>query len=103
MVDGQTFVETDKGIINTNPDDAWLPLLNVTMKEGYKEIKQPYTFFVSKELVVIIPRYKIEILHKIALGINRSVNFVLSCVLLALVAGMIVWFLVSSIWIFILH
>ena len=96
VMKGQSFVDTDLGNITTRHDDAWLPLLNVSLKEEYKEIKQPYTFFVSKELVVMIPRYKIEILHKINLGVNRSLNFVVSCVALALVAGMIVWFLVSS-------
>ena len=88
----QSYVETDKGNISTHFSDAWIPLLNSSF---YNSSAHPSAYFLSNEMVVIVPRYKIDILYKIGLGLLRSVNFVVLCLALALLAGIIVWLLVS--------
>ena len=100
VLKGQSFVDTDEGKVDTKNDDGWMPFLNASwLKENkYSENQQaePFTMFESKEMVVIVPRYKIEILYKVALGLKRSFNFLILCLILALVTGIIVWLLVST-------
>ena len=86
----QTDVETDKGIISRNLNDTWLPYLNASVPSFFLS-----TYYTTQEMVIIVPRYKIEILHKIGLGLLRSGNFVVLCVILAFLAGIFVWFIVS--------
>ena len=99
VVRGQKFVDTDKGKIDTKNDDGWMPFLNVSWLKANKHSEnitgEPFTFSVSKEMVVIVPRYKIEIMYKIANGFIRSFNFVILCLILTLVTGIIIWLLVS--------
>ena len=99
VLDGKKIVETDKGNVDTNYDDAWIPFLNVSWLKEYQHSKNStldiHTYFVSKEMVVIVPRYKIEILYKIAVGLKRSFNFLILCLILAILTGIIIWFLVS--------
>ena len=89
----QTYVETDKGNISTHANDTWIPFLNST--EQSDPFDYLVSYFTSKEMVVIMPRYRIEILYKISLGLLRSVNFAMLCFILALLAGIIIWFIVS--------
>ena len=92
-LDRQSYVETNKGNISTHFSDAWIPLLNSTF---YDSSAHPMTYFTSNEMVVIVPQYKIGILYKIGLvGLLRAINFVVLCLTLALLAGILVWFLVS--------
>ena len=91
-VNKKTDVETDRGIISRHPNDTWLPYLNSSALEPSFF---PSTYYTTQEMVVIIPRYKIEILHKIGLGLLRSGNFVVLCVILAFLAGILIWFIVS--------
>ena len=89
----QTYVETDKGNVTVNTTDFWVPFLNAS--EQSPPFDQMSTYFTSKGMVVIVPRYKIEILFKISRGLLRSVNIVVLCFILALLAGIIIWFIVS--------
>ena len=89
----QTYVETDKGNLSINVNDTWIPFINSS--EQSTPFNSVVTYFTSKEMVVIVPRYKIEIMYKISLGLLRSVNFVVLCLILAFLAGIVVWFLVS--------
>ena len=90
----QTYVETDNGTISTSQNDSWIPFLNAS--EQSARFNYLTTLSTSKEMVVVVPRYKIEILHKIGVGLLRSRNFVALCFILALMAGIIVWFIVSK-------
>ena len=89
----QTYVETDKGNITTNFTDSWVPFMNSS--EENLSLHFLKTMSTSNEMVVVVPRYKIEILYKIGLGLLRSGNFVVICLILALLAGITVWFIVS--------
>ena len=87
----KTDVETDEGVFNRHPYDIWLPYLNSSAQPPFF----PSTYYTTQEMVVIIPRYKIEILHKVGLGLLRSGNFVVLVLILAFPAGILIWFIVS--------
>ena len=89
----QTYVETDKGNVSVKLNDTWIPFINSSEQSPPFDYLETYS--TSKEMVIIVPRNKIEIMYKISLGLLRSVNFVVLCFILALLTGIVIWFIVS--------
>ena len=89
-----SYVLTDKGNVSVTKTDMWIPF----MEPGLIKDANKFTFFESKEMVVIVPRYKIEIIYKIVLGVMRSLNFIGMCLIVASIAGVIIWFIVSMLY-----
>ena len=88
-----TVVLTDHGRVDISNRDMWVPFMEPREVRGGKTI----TFFEPKQMVVIVPRYKIEIMYKILLGVRRSFNFLAVCLIMAFIAGALIWFIVSMI------